>query len=350
MTPRERVMQAIRHQPTDRAPANLAAIPAVRQRLIEHLGVADEEELLQALDIDLRRIPANYYLPDTGPDADGYYRTMWGVRYRRDDPGDGAPQQILPFGEDTTVDDVLAHEWPDAQQLDYRGVRDICARYHDTYATFGAPWSPFFHEVGWLLGQESFLVWMGTRPEVMAAVITQVVDYEVAATQRFLEACDGLLDITYFGNDFGEQRCLFISPAMWARFMRPQLQRFYDLSHDFGCQVMQHSCGAVRAILPAWIEDGVDILDPVQTSAAGMSLPGLYAEFGDRLSFHGGVCTQTTLPFGSLADVRAETRSYLDLARERGGYILGSSQDCCEDIPLDHIVAMYDENRLSRDR
>ncbi|MBI2302624.1 MAG: hypothetical protein HYU66_27275 [Armatimonadetes bacterium] len=345
MTPRERVLAAIGHCPTDRAPANLAAVPAVRQRLIEHLGVRDEEELLQALGIDLRRISANYSQPDTGPDADGYWRTMWGLRYRKEDPGDGAPAVVRPFDEHSTVDDVMAHDWPDSEQLDYSAVRADCERYHGTYATFGAPWSPFFHEVGWLLGQEDFLVWMGLIPDVIAAIVDQVVDYEIAATRRFLAACDGLLDITYFGNDFGEQRCLFISPAMWERHMRRPLRRFYDVSHEFGCRVMQHSCGAVRQILPAWVADGVDILDPVQTSAAGMDLPGLYRDFGGRLSFHGGVCTQTTLPFGTQADVRAETRSYLELARERGGYILCSSQDCTEDIPLDNIVAMYDENR-----
>jgi uroporphyrinogen decarboxylase len=173
------------------------------------------------------------------------------------------------------------------------------------------------------------------------------VDFEVEVTRRFLEACDGLLDIAYFGNDFGTQRGLFISPAHWERFFRQPLKRFFDVSHEHGCKVMKHSCGAVRAIIPSLIADGVDILDPVQVRAAGMGLPELVRDFGDRLAFHGGVDTQRTLPFGTPADVRAEVRSYLDLTRDRGGYILTSSQNFIADIPDANILAMYDEN-LSR--
>jgi uroporphyrinogen decarboxylase len=186
---------------------------------------------------------------------------------------------------------------------------------------------------------------MGTKPEVTAAIIEHVVDYEVEATRRFLEAADGLLDITYFGNDFGTQRGLFISPRMWERFMRPGLARFFDVSHAYGCRVMKHSCGSIRNIIPQFIEDGVDILDPVQVRAADMELSGLVRDFGDRVTFHGGVDTQHTLPFCSTADVRAQVRSYLDLTRERGGYILCGSQDLIEDIPTENILAMYDENR-----
>jgi uroporphyrinogen decarboxylase len=107
---------------------------------------------------------------------------------------------------------------------------------------------------------------------------------------------------------------------------------------------MQHSCGAVRDIIPALIEDGVDMLDPVQVRAEGMGLAGLVRDFGDRLTFHGGVDTQHTLPFGTPADVRAEVRSYLDLTKDHGGYVLVGSQDFIADIPDENIVAMYAEN------
>lgn len=349
LTPRERVLLAIGHRRTDRAPADYSAHREVSDGLIRRLGLRDDEELLQFLGVDMRRIGANYCQPDTGPDADGYMRTMWGLRHRKTDPGDGRPNAISPFDENSTVDDVMAHAWPDPARLDFSGVRAECRRYHDTYATFGAPWSPFFHEVGWLIGQENFLMWMHTKPDVMQAVIDRFVDYEVEATRRFLEAAGGLLDIAYFGNDFGTQRGLFISPEMWSAFFRQPLKRFFDVSRSFGCTVMKHSCGCVRAIIPLLIEDGVDVLDPIQVRADGMDLPGLVRDFGDRLSFHGAVDTQGTLPFGKAADVRAEVRSYLDLTRDRGGYILAGSQEYIADIPLDNILAVYDENRRCLD-
>ena len=348
MLPRERVLQAIEHKSTDRAPANYMAHRDVTERLIAKLGLADGEELFQALRIDMRRITAPYYQEETGPDEHGYTRTMWGVRHREEELDDGLPNWISPFGESATVDDVHAHDWPDPDLLDFSESRQQGLKYRDTYATYGSPWSPFFHEVGWLIDQERFYVWMGTKPEVTEAIIDHVVDYEIEATRRFLEATTGLLDITYFGNDFGTQRGLFISPRMWQRFMRPSLKRFFDVSHEYGCRVMKHSCGAVRGIIPSFIEDGVDVLEPVQTRAAGMDLAGLVQDFGSALAFHGGVDTQRTLPFGSTEDVRAEVRSYLDLTRDHGGYILCGSQEFIEDIPLDNILAMYDENTRGR--
>ncbi len=345
MTSRERVLQAVRHKPTDCAPADYGAHAAVTDALMRKLGVANPEDMLRALGVDMRRIGFDYGQPDTGPDADGYLRTMWGVRHRQRDPGDGQPNCLPPFHDGTTVDDVHAHAWPEAARLDYAKVRQQCLKYFPEYATYGAPWSPFFHEVGWLIGQEEFMVWMHTKPDVVRAIIDHVVAYEVEATRRFLEAADGMLDIAYFGNDFGTQRGLFISPRMWHEFIRQPLKRYFDAAHDYGCRVMKHSCGAIRELIPFLIEDGVDILDPIQVAAAGMGLAGLVRDFGKDMCFHGGVDTQRTLPFGSEEDVRAEVRSYRAVTKERGGYILCGSQEFMEDIPLDNILAMYDENQ-----
>ena len=345
MTPRERIFAALNHRPCDRTPADYSGHQPVANALIARLGLRNYEELLQVLGVDLRRIWVNYNLPNTGPDAQGYVHTMWGVRVRRCDPGDGQPNWISPFSEATTVADVHAHPWPNPQAVDCSTVRAQCDRWHGEYATFGAPWSPFFHEVGWLIGQERFYEWMTTKPEVTQAIIDHVVDYEVQVSHRFFAACAGRLDLAYYGNDFGTQRGLFIGPQKFERFLRRPLKRFFDTAHAYGCKVMQHSCGSVRALIPWFLEDGVDVLDPIQVRAAGMDLASLQRDFGTRLSFHGGVDTQHTLPFGTVADVRAEVRGYLALARQHHNYILAGSQEYIADIPLDNILAIYDENQ-----
>lgn len=163
-------------------------------------------------------------------------------------------------------------------------------------------------------------------------------------TRRYFEACRGKLDVAYFGNDYGTQRGLFISPAQWERFLRGPQKRYFDIAHDFGCKVLFHSCGSVRAIIPDLIADGVDVLDPVQIRAAGMALDSLVADFGDRLAFHGGVDTQHTLPFGTPADVREMVRGYRELTRARGGYIMTGSQEFIADIPDENIIAAFEEN------
>ncbi len=344
MLPRERVLAAIDHLPTDRAPANYSALTEVTERLMRRTGVADYEELLRLLQVDMRRIRFSYYQPDSEPDAEGYRRTMWGLRYHPDRADDDPAKRLSPFGEDTRVDDVLAHPWPSPDALDYTGIADELARHHSTYATFGSTWSPFFHEVGWLIGQENYFVWMHTKPDVVEAITRAIVDYEIEVTRRFFTACAGRLDIAYFGNDFGTQRGLFVSPQCWQRFLRRPLKRYFDLAHEFGCRVMQHSCGSVRALLPDFAADGVEVVDPVQVRAEGMDFAGLMRDFGARLCFHGAVDTQHTLPFESPAAVREMVRGYRALTRDSGGYIMTGSQDLIADIPDDNILAMYEEN------
>ena len=348
MTPRERVLEAIAHRRTDRTPAGFHANPPIWDALLEKLGTQDREEILEHLGIDMRHIAAPYYQPETGPDAEGYLTNMWGVKHLPQDATAGDPDRprvVYPFDEHTKVDDVRAHPWPDPAKLDFSGVRKACEAYHGEYALYGAPWSPFFHEIGWTIGQDTYFIWMSTKPDVLQAITDAMVDYEVEATRRFLEAADGLIDITYFGNDFGTQRGLFVSPGMFEGFLRLPLKRYFDASHDFGCRVMKHSCGSVRAVIPWFIEDGVDILDPIQVQAAGMDLAGLVRDFGDRLAFHGGVDTQHTLPFGTIEEVRAEVRSHIELTRDQGGYILNGSQNYIEDIPVEKVLAIYEENQ-----
>ncbi|MEW6751271.1 MAG: hypothetical protein AB1505_09880 [Candidatus Latescibacterota bacterium] len=128
------------------------------------------------------------------------------------------------------------------------------------------------------------------------------------------------------------------------------------MAHDYACRVMQHSCGSVLAILSDYVEDGVDVLDPVQIGAAGMGLDGLLSDFGTRLCFHGGADMQHTLALnqwlrdsstslsGTPAEVRAMVRAHRELTRARGGYIMTSSQDLVADIPDDGTLAMHEEN------
>ena len=105
---------------------------------------------------------------------------------------------------------------------------------------------------------------------------------------------------------------------------------------------MHHSCGSVRKLLPDLIELGVDVLDPVQVRATGMDAAGLKRDFGDRVTFHGSIDTQQTLPAGSPIDVRAEVLDRLQQVAPGGGFILSGSQDYISDIPLENIVMIYD--------
>jgi uroporphyrinogen decarboxylase len=103
---------------------------------------------------------------------------------------------------------------------------------------------------------------------------------------------------------------------------------------------MLHSCGSVRKFIPELIENGVQILDPIQPRAANMDSFELKRDFGDRLAFHGGVDIQEVLPFGTTEEVEAETRLRIKALAPGGGYILTSSHFIQSDIPPANIVTM----------
>jgi uroporphyrinogen decarboxylase len=129
---------------------------------------------------------------------------------------------------------------------------------------------------------------------------------------------------------------------MFREFIAPYLRRLIGVCQGGGLKFMAHSCGAIRPIIPELIALGVDILDPIQVAAAGMDPAGLKRDFGDKLAFHGGICTQRTLPFGAPRDVRDAVLDRIATLGAGGGYILASSHDISADTPPENIVAMYD--------
>ncbi len=337
MTSQERVLTAFAHREPDRVPLWYGAAEGLTARVAALCGVPDEEALMRRLGIDFRRVHARYVGPELGR------RTIWGVA--RAGAYYGMPTSH-PLAGVTTVEAVHAYpHWPLPDWFDFSALRAQCAAWAE-YAVIGGPWAVVFTDATELVGMAEFFEKLHTHPEVMQAVLQRVGDYYYELATRFCEAAADRCDIFFFGDDFGTQEALLISPATWRRFCRPQIQRFVELGHSAGLQVMFHSCGAVRAILDDLVALGLDALNPVQPRARGMDLAELKADYGDRLTFHGGIDHQQVLPFGSAAEVRAEARQVLDIMAPGGGYCLAPSHDLLlDEFPAANVVALYDEAR-----
>jgi uroporphyrinogen-III decarboxylase len=149
------------------------------------------------------------------------------------------------------------------------------------------------------------------------------------------------------GTDFGTQRGEFISPALYRSLYLPFHKRMNDWVHEHTTwKTFYHCCGSVYHLLPLFIEAGVDILNPVQCSAAEMDPARLKREFGHRIVFWGGgVDTQKTLPFGTPEEVRAEVTDRLRTLAPGGGYVFGSIHNIQASTPPENIVAMFDAAR-----
>lgn len=198
-----------------------------------------------------------------------------------------------------------------------------------------------FEKANFARGIEGFLADIGGNPDFARRFLTRIIDRNMVMLENMLTAPE--IDGVLLGSDWGSQKDLLMSPASWEDLIRPGEQREYDLIHGYGKDVWIHSCGNVERIIPALLEMGVNVLNPVQPEA--MDIAGLKSDFGERLTFWGGLSTQRTLPFGTPEDVKSECRGLKDLMGKGGGLIFSPAQVIQADVPVENILALLEAAR-----
>jgi uroporphyrinogen decarboxylase len=229
-------------------------------------------------------------------------RPMWELTRESHDLSAGGP-----FAHTESVQEVHDFPWPDPDYLDFTAVTAELEAAGPVYRASGF-WSPFFHLVADFFGMDNYFVKLYTHPDVVHAVTKHIVDFFLEANRRFFQATGDLSDGFFFGNDFGTQLDLLISPESFREFVFPYFRQLTDLGHEFGKQVILHSCGSVYKVIPDLIELGVEALHPLQAKAANMEAERLGAEFGGAVAFVGGIDTQDLLVNCGPDEVRADVK------------------------------------------
>ncbi|MBM3498141.1 MAG: methyltransferase, partial [Armatimonadetes bacterium] len=175
------------------------------------------------------------------------------------------------------------------------------------------------------------------------AVMDLLLEAYLEVLPRFLEAVGPYVQIIQVGDDLGTQTGLQISPEMYRRLIKPRHRILYAyIREHFDGFLFLHSCGSLRELLPDLIEVGVQIINPVQTSATGMDPAELKREFGRDLCFWGGGCeTQSTLRLGTPEAVAAEVRERVRIFSKGGGYVFNQVHNVLSDVPPENVVAMF---------
>ena len=188
---------------------------------------------------------------------------------------------------------------------------------------------------------QNFLADMGGEREFAQKLLNKIIEKNMVMLENILAMpeIDGIL----LGSDWGSQRGLLMSPEMWDEMIRPGEQREYDLVHSYEKDVWVHSCGDIEVLIPELIEMGLDVLNPVQPEC--MDIQRLKENYGDKLTFWGGISTQQTLPYGTPDEVKKEARRVRDMMSENGGYIFSPSQDIQRDVPVENIMALLEVAR-----
>lgn len=194
------------------------------------------------------------------------------------------------------------------------------------------------------------MITFASEPAYVADLYQLLTDAWIDNLRLFHQAVGDRIHILQICDDFGTQRAPFLSVQMFRERLLPAYQRGLDWIHAHTpWKVMLHSDGALYPLLPSIIEMGVDILNPVQTSAAGMDAARLKTEFGEQLVFWGGTCDpQTTLRSGTPQEVATETRALLDCFTPGGGYVFAPVHNIQADVPAENMAALIESARRHR--
>jgi uroporphyrinogen decarboxylase len=345
MNSKERVFAALRKKPVDRVPIFMWFHPATSVKLSRMLEIPSSD-LGEAMGNDVRQswVNNNYAMEGITHEKDGEWHVdYWGIKWMKQ------------YFFNQVVSYPLATAAPDEMQrysFPYDHVEDLLQSMVPVIAEsreyfVGCDVSPCAYEMYWRLrGMENALLDMATEPELARQMLARCVDFSITLSEQAIQRFP--LDWLWTGDDVASQQGMIFSPKTWRNLVKPELKRVFDLGKSHNLWVAYHCCGALRPIIPDLIEIGMDVLNPVQGNCPGMDPFELKKEFGNRITFMGGLDTQELLPHGTAKQVRRETARLIEgMTSDGGGYILAASHTIPPETPDENIFAMYSTAGIS---
>ncbi len=371
MTSRERVRTALDHREPDQVPfifgvdlttgimrrayrslAGLLGFETEERYMYgnwRELGDARvDEEILRRLGSDGRgvwdRKPASVEARNVHRGPDQPYVDEFGVGQIETGPEQWYPG--IPPLRESTLEALDRFVWPDVDDPScFQDVEQRIAALaeENEFAIFAAPWliSPFERAMQ-LQGMERLLTNIILEPDFTAALLEKLTNYLIRYLVNFLKIIKDRADVVILADDLGTQNGLLISPETYRQMLKPfHAQLIQTVKERSGAKVFFHSDGDIFDLIDDLVEIGVDILNPIQTSAGKMAnLNALKARYGSRLSFCGGIETQSILTKGSPTDVIAEVRNVIQSLGTGGGYLVAAVHTITNDVPPQNILAM----------
>jgi uroporphyrinogen decarboxylase len=346
MSPYERVENALAHRQPDRVPFDFWAVPEVVQALCQFLEVSKQEDLLQLLAVDCRVVTPDYLGQEGRPLPDNTWYEPRGSHRKKIKNQFSTYEEYAsyPLANAVNVSEVESYpHWPKTEYFDWAGLPgkihgiNKLSRHHIRYEVGG------IFETAWgLYGLDRFLLALVSDPVIPIAILNCVTDQLIADVHQLMKTCHGLIDIVYTYDDVAIQNGLLMSPAMWRKFILPCHVRLNQVIKSYRLRIMYHSCGAIYPLIGELIDTmHIDVLNPLQPRARGMDMQKIKQEFGSRISFHGGIDLQETMPHGSVEDVTREVRDRCNILGRGGGYICTTAHYIQMDAPVRNILALY---------
>ena len=364
-THRQRVLTALQHKQPDRIPLDLMGqatmlLDQAYIRLRDFLGLSPipparsgstanyyDERILKILDIDFRRVMLpSHPAAKIRYESDGSFTDAWGIGFKTE----GIYVNVInpPLANATSIKDIEKYPFPEAVKLyGSQGVHENARQlFQDTdYAivarnplTYG-----LFDRACLMMGNAKFMMTMIENPLIAHALLDRILTIYLDVWTMFLEAAGDYVNMVEYGDDLGGQNNLLISPTMYRNFLKPREARLFSLmrSKAPNAAIFRHCDGSIIKIIPDFIELGVDVLNPVQTSAKGMDPVFLKENFGNRLTFHGAIEKMDS----DIETLRNEIKAKIEILSPGGSYIFSSCNHIIN-APPENILLMFETAKV----
>ena len=374
MTSRDRILKALNHEIPDRVPIDLGGNQtgihkSAYRNLVRYLGLREEiqimdvvqqlarpsEQVLERFRVDTRYIAAGSASAWKGGivkvKRDG---RVWhdltdefGIRWSMPDDQPLYMDITLNPLADATIRDVHDYAWPRGDDPGrFAGLRERALQIRkDTPYAVVSGISGVIYEYGWYLrGLEQWFCDLLTDPEFCEALLDQMLKFWMDWFRLFLDEVGDVVDVIMIGDDLAGQDGPLFNPEIYRRLVKPRHKRLVQyIRSRTRAKIWYHTCGSCLAYIPDLIDNGIHILNPVQTGARHMDPVELKRRFGRDLVFWGGGCdSQHILPRGTPFEVGESVRVSLAAFMPGGGYVFDSIHNIQGDVPPENIVAMFD--------
>ncbi|MFC2075508.1 uroporphyrinogen decarboxylase family protein [candidate division KSB1 bacterium] len=375
MNSKERIQSSLNHREPDHLPLDLCSTKVTGiarvtyEKLAPRLGLtADDlgftdikqqlaqvsEEFLDRMMVDTRGLyagsPSGWRMELEESEEGFSYTDEWGiVRFKPKVDGYYYDMTAHPLSGPLTVAEVEKYPWPNPE--DPSRIEGLLEAAEGVQADgkallIGGAASGILEMSLWLRGFEDFFSDLILDRKLAQAILDHVTAIKIAYWSKVLPLLGDTVSVVVEVDDLATQNGLMISPDIYRKMIKPCHTKVHQAIKEASkgrVKIFFHSCGAVRELLPDLIESGIDILNPLQVSAAGMEPSEIKRDFGDVLSFWGGaVNSQSTLPRGTPDEVRDETKRNIETLAPGGGFVFAPIHNVQRDVPVENFMAMWE--------
>lgn len=374
----ERIKRTLEHKEPDRIPFDIGGSVLTGMNKVcysnlrdylkmphKDIDILDEMQQLARIDEDMnKRLKVDVRCVDPlppdkiglykSPVIDGkYYKRVdeWGIEWKM--PIKQGLYYDMVKGSLTNANsttDIENFPWPDPiDEGRFKNMKEKADRYvfEDKKAyILGRQYAGIWETALWMSGYEKFFVDMAINEKYAHALMNKITELKMQYWERALEEVGENVLIVSEADDLATQNSLLCSVDMYKRLVHPYHKKLFDFIKKKAknkVYIFYHTCGACKPLIPYLIDEGVDILNPVQVNASDMDTKVLKREFGKDITFWGGgVDTQQVLPFGTPEQVREEVKKRIDDLAKDGGFVFAAVHNVQGDVPPENFMAMWE--------